>query len=183
MTEREKMLAGLGYDARDPELTAERRAARAALSDFNAELDEDRRMAVLGELLGSFGEGSFVEAPFFCDYGTNTHLGRDCFVNVNAVILDSAPVTIGDRAQIGPGVQLLTADHPRDARERAAGVEMAKPLAVGDDVWLGAGAILCPGVTVGSRSVVGAGSVVTRDVPSGVIAAGNPCRILRELGG
>ena len=181
MTEREKMLAGLGYDARDPELLAGRRAARAALLKFNGELDEDRRMALLGELLGSFGKGSFVEAPFFCDYGTNTHIGRDCFFNVNVVILDSALVTVGDRAQVAPGVQLLTADHPREASERAAGVELSKPLTVGDDVWIGAGAILCPGVTVGSGSVIGAGSVVTLDVPPAVIAAGNPCRVVREL--
>lgn len=175
------MLAGLGYDARDPELAAERRAARAVLLDFNRELDEDRRMAMLGALLGSLGEGSFVEAPFFCDYGTNTHIGRGCFFNVNVVILDSALVTVGDRAQVAPGVQLLTADHPRDPAERAAGVELAQPLTIGDDVWIGAGAIVCPGISIGSGSVVGAGSVVTRDVPPATIAAGNPCRVVREL--
>lgn len=181
MTEREKMLAGLGYDARDPELVAGRRAARYAIAGINGELNEDLRMTMLADLLGSFGPGSFVEAPFFCDYGVNTHIGGDCFFNVNVVILDSALVTIGDRAQVGPGVQLLTADHPREASERARGIESAKPLTVGDDVWIGAGAILCPGVSIGSGSVVGAGSVVTRDVPAGTIAAGNPCRVVREL--
>jgi maltose O-acetyltransferase len=181
MTEREKMLAGLGYDARDADLTAGRRAARGALVDINAELDEDRRMAMIGELLASFGEDSFVEPPFFCDYGANTHIGRDCFLNVNVVILDSALVTVGDRVQVGPAAQLLTADHPREASERARGVELAKPVTVGDDVWIGAAAILCPGVSVGSGAVIGAGSVVTRDIPPAVIAAGNPCQVVREL--
>jgi len=180
VTEREKMLAGEPYEAYDPELVAERRRAREVTARFNAELDDDARMALLRELLGSFGEGSFFERPFFCDYGSNIYVGSKSFVNTNSVFLDSAPITIGDRANIASGVQLLAADHPREVALRAQGVETAKPVTVGDDVWIGAGAILCPGTSVGDGSIVGAGSVVTTDVPAGVVAAGNPCRVIRE---
>ena len=180
MTEREKMVRGLAYDALDPDLVASRRAAHAVIDEFNRELDEPGRMRMLAELFGSFGEGSFVERPFFCDYGTYVHIGRDCFINTGAVILDCAPVTLGDRVNVASGVQLLAADHPREAALRAQRVELAKPVTIGDDVWIGAGAILCPGTSVGEGSIVGAGSVVTRDVPAGVMAAGNPCRVIRR---
>ena len=175
------MVRGLPYDALDPDLVASRRAARAAMDEFNAEIDEARRMGILAGLFGSFGAGSFVERPLFCDYGTYIHLGRDCFINTGAVILDCAPVTLGDRVNVASGVQLLAADHPREAALRAQRVELARPVTIGDDAWIGAGAILCPGTSVGEASIVGAGSVVTRDVPSGVMAAGSPCRVIREL--
>lgn len=181
MSEREKMLAGEPYDALDPDLVASRLHARVTMDAFNVELDEPARMAMLAELFGAFGEGTFFERPFFCDYGTNTQIGRDSFVNTNCVFLDCALIEIGDRVNVASGVQLLTADHPREAAQRAQGIELAKPVTVGDDVWIGAGAIVCPGVSVGEGSVVGAGSVVTRDVPAGVVAAGNPCRVIREL--
>jgi maltose O-acetyltransferase len=181
VTEREKMLAGEVYDPMDPDLVAARRAARAMLEEFNADLDEPRRMALLAGSLSGFGAGSFAERPLRFDYGTNITIGRDTFLNYGVVILDCAEVRIGDRVNVAPNVQLLTADHPREPQLRAQGIEFSKPVSVGDDVWLGAGAILCPGVSVGDGSIVGAGSVVTRDVPAGVLAAGNPCRVVRQL--
>jgi maltose O-acetyltransferase len=182
MTEREKMIAGEPYDAFDEELTELRRLARARVARINAELDEERRRILLTELLGAFGDGAFVEVPFFCDYGDLIEMGADAFLNANCVVLDCAPVVIGDRTQLGPGVQLLAADHPREIAARARKVELAKPVTLAEDVWIGAGAIVCPGVTIGTGSIVGAGSVVIRDVPPGVVAAGNPCRVIRELG-
>jgi len=180
VTEREKMLAGEPYDAMDSGLVEGRRAARKLILEFNGELDEDRRMAMLAGLFTSFGEGSFVEAPIFFDYGSNISLGANCFINANAVILDPAPVSLGDRTQLATNVQLLTADHPREAARRAEDIEFARPVSIGSDCWIGAGAIVCPGVTIGDGTVIGAGSVVTKDVPAGVIAAGNPCRVIRD---
>lgn len=181
MTEREKMLAGEPYDALDPELVAGRRAARALILELNVELDEERRMERLAASFGAFGEGSFIEVPTFFDYGSNIYLGREVFINVNAVILDCARIEVGDRTQVASGVQLLAADHPREAARRAAGEELARPVTVGVDVWIGAGAILCPGVTVGDGSIIAAGAVVAKDVPAGVMAAGVPARVVREL--
>jgi maltose O-acetyltransferase len=173
--EKEKMLAGELYRASDPELVEERRRARRLLR----RLPDDP--AVLDELLGHLGDGAEILAPFACDYGYNITLGAAAFVNFNCVFLDCAPIEIGERAQIGPAVQLLTADHPRDAESRRNGLENAKPISIGADAWLGCGAIVLPGVSVGENSVIGAGSVVTRDVPENVVAAGNPARVLREL--
>lgn len=184
-TEREKMLAGEPYLASDPELTRARVRTRRLMARFNASdpAAMEVRAALLGELLGRVGPGVEVEPPFFCEYGSEIELGDGVFVNFNCVFLDPAPIRIGARTMIGPGVQLLTADHPRDAAERCAGPELARPITVGARVWIGGGAILCPGVSVGDDSVIGAGSVVTRDVPAGVVAAGNPCRVVRVLGG
>ena len=181
MTEREKMLAGEAYDARDPDLVEARNRARATMARASAELDPQRRQEIYASILGSFGETSFIEAPLFIDYGTYFHVGEDCFLNTGCVVLDCAPITFGDRVQCGPGVQLLAADHPREPARRAADEELARPITIGSDVWLGAGAIVCPGVTVGDGTVIGAGSVVVKDVPAGVVAAGNPCRVIREL--
>ncbi len=183
MTEREKMLAGGPYDARDPELVAARNHARATMA---ARDGRARLRTAAGDLPRAArrvrGQESFIEAPLFFDYGTYVHLGDDCFLNANCVLLDCAPITLGDRVQVGPGVQLLAADHPREAARRAAGEELARSRStIGDDVWLGAGSIVCPGVTIGAGTVIGAGSVVVKDVPAGVIAAGNPCRVIREL--
>ena len=180
-SEKDKMLAGELYRASDPRLVAERRRCRTLLEAFNTEPDEERRLAVLRELLSRIGSGSFIQPPFACDYGYNVSLGDGVFINFNAVILDCAPVTIGDGTQIGPGVQLLAADHPRDPETRRELLELAKPISIGSNVWLAAAAIVLPGVSVGEDSIIGAGSVVTRDIPSGVLAVGNPCRVMREL--
>jgi maltose O-acetyltransferase len=183
MTEKEKMLAGELYDAADPQLVAERRRARDLLHALNGSRDGQRelRMDLLRRLLGRAGESVWIEPPFFCDYGSNIAVGDRVFFNFNCVVLDVAAVTIGSDTMFGPAVQIYTATHPMAAAERRAGLEAAKPVVIGSDVWVGGGAILLPGVTVGSRSVIGAGSVVTRDVPEGVFAAGNPCRIIRPL--
>lgn len=180
-SEKDKMLAGELYRASDPQLVSERRRCRSLLHAFNGEPDEDKRAAILRELLGRIGSGSFIQPPLACDYGTNVSIGDDVFINFNCVILDCASVTIGDRTQIAPSVQLLAADHPRDAQTRRDLLELAHPISIGSNVWLGAGAIVLPGISVGDDSIVGAGSVVTRDVPSGVLAVGNPCRVVREL--
>jgi len=174
------MLAGELYRADDPELVAERRRCRALLKALSEAAAEDTA-DILRELLGHTGAGAEIVPPFACDYGYNISLGARAFVNANAVFLDCAPITIGDGAQIGPAVQLLAADHPTDPAERMAGRECAKPIAIGANAWLGGGAIVLPGRSVGANSVVGAGSVVTRDVPPGTVAAGNPCRVLRTL--
>jgi maltose O-acetyltransferase len=175
------MLAGELYLAADPELVAARARCEELLRRFNGEAGEAARRAVLAELLGALGEGAEVRPPFHCDYGENISIGPRAFLNFNAVILDVCRVTIGAAAQLGPGVQLLAADHPRDPATRRSGLESGAPVAVGDNAWIGAGAILCPGVSVGDDSIVGAGSVVTRDVPAGVVAAGSPCRVIRKL--
>jgi maltose O-acetyltransferase len=169
------------YRASDPELVVERQRCRALLHAFNTEPDEEQRLAILRQLLGRIESGTFIQPPFACDYGYNVSIGDNTFINFNAVILDCAPVTIGDGAQIAPGVQLLAADHPRDAQTRRDLLELARPISIGSNVWLGAAAIVLPGVSVGDDSIIGAGSVVTRDIPSGVLALGNPCRVVREL--
>lgn len=170
------------YDPLSPELVAARRRARALLGRYNAtaEEDQDERAALLRELLGRVGPEPFVEPPFFCDYGFNLAIGERFYANTGCIVLDSAPVTIGDRALLGPAVQLLAATHPLEPELRARGLEYAEPIALGDDVWLGGGAIVLPGVTIGDRAIVGAGSVVTRDVPADVVVAGNPARIIRD---
>ncbi|HXD85874.1 MAG TPA: sugar O-acetyltransferase [Urbifossiella sp.] len=182
MSEKEKMLAGEFYDPLDAELSAERDRARDLCQELNASRERDRevRRRILTELLGRGGDTAWIQPPFFCDYGTNIHLGHRVFFNFNCVVLDVCSVTIGDFAMFGPAVQLYTATHPLNAELRRS-QEYAKPIAIGSDVWVGGGAIICPGVTIGSKSVIGAGSVVTRDIPAGVFAAGNPCRVIREL--
>lgn len=183
MSEREKMLAGELYLASDPELVEARVRARRLFARFNASDPGDAatRTALLRELLGALGAEAWIEPPFYCDYGTQIRLGPSVFVNFGAVFLDCAAITIGEKAQLGPNVQLLAADHPRDAAARAAGPELARPVTIGARAWLGGGVIVCPGVSIGADTVVGAGSVVTRDLPSGVVAAGNPCRVIRAL--
>ncbi len=181
-TEREKMLAGELYDPLDSELVAARSRARDHCQDLNATRDShpDTRRRILRELLGRGGDTVWLQPPFFCDYGTNIELGERVFFNFNCVVLDVCEVTIGDYTLFGPAVQIYTATHPMNAELRRQ-QEFAKPIAIGSDVWVGGGAIICPGVKVGSRSVLGAGSVVTRDIPAGVFAAGNPCRVLRDI--
>jgi maltose O-acetyltransferase len=175
------MVRGELYDASDPELSESRRRCRALLRRFNEADDEDERSAVLRELCGSVGERTFVQPPLFCDYGWNLSIGANTFVNFGLVALDVAPIAIGDHCQIGPGVQLLAATHPLDPELRRSGAERAAPISVGPNVWLGGAVIVCPGVTIGEDSIIGAGSVVTKDIPPGVVAAGNPCRVIRSL--
>ncbi len=175
------MLAGELYRASDPELVAARARCRQRLRAFEAAADPQAARAVLAGLFAELGDGAFAETGLRCDYGWNVRLGAGAFLNHGVVILDCAPVTIGDGAQIGPNVQLLAADHPRAPAERRAGLELAAPVTIGAHAWLGGGAIVCPGVGVGADSIVGAGAVLTRDVPPGVVAAGNPARIVREL--
>ena len=181
-TEREKMLAGELYDALDPELVAMRRRARALCRELNAAAEEsERHRAIAIELFAKGGDSVWLQPPFFCDYGSNIRLGERVFFNFNCVVLDVCAVTIGDFTMMGPGVQILTPLHPLDAAARRR-EEYGRPITIGSDVWIGAGALILPGVVVGSRSVIGAGSIVTRDIPDGVFAAGNPCRVIRPVG-
>ena len=182
-TEREKMVRGDLYLASDPELVAARVRARRIFARFNASDPGDarERLALLTELMGSVASDVWIEPPFYCDYGTQVTLGAGVFVNFGAVFLDPAPITIGAGAQLGPNVQLLTADHPRDAATRAAGPELGRAITIGARCWLGGGVIVCPGVSIGEDTIIGAGSVVVRDLPPRVIAAGNPARVVREL--
>jgi maltose O-acetyltransferase len=180
---RERMLAGDLYIADDEELAGESLRAMRLLEAFNASTADDPagRRRILGELLGSFGDGSEIRPPFWCDYGWQLRIGARCFVNFGLTALDVAPITIGDDVQIGPHVQLLTPTHPTAAGLRRDKWEAAQPIGIGDNAWLGGGAIVLPGVTIGENTVVGAGSVVTRDLPAGVVAVGNPARVIREV--
>lgn len=182
MTEHAKMVAGLPYDPQDPALVAARDQARALCQQINAmPADQPAALRPLLERLLGAETDAYVTPPFACDYGTQLRLGRGVYFNFGCVVLDVAPVTIGDHVLFGPGVHVYTAMHPMDAAQRRSGVEWGAPVRIGNDVWIGGGAILCPGVRIGDRSVIGAGSVVTRDVPADVFAAGNPCRVVREL--
>lgn len=176
------MLAGELYDPMDPELVAARDRARDLCHDLNAtrEAEQDRRRAILRDLFGTGGESVWMQPPFFCDYGANIHLGQRVFFNFNCIVLDVCPVRIGDFTLFGPGVQILTPLHPLAAQQRRR-EEYGKAIDIGSDVWVGGGALILAGVRVGSRSIIGAGSVVTRDVPDGVFAAGNPCRVIRHV--
>ena len=179
MSERQKMISGLPYDPGDPELQDDQTAARHWMARYNAALGATpaERRDLLRQRLGEVGEGAVIRPPFHCDYGYNIRLGRNVFLNFNCVILDVCEVDIGDGTQIGPGVQILTADHPRAAAERAAGIEFGRPIVIGFNVWIGGGALILPGVTIGDDAIIGAGAVVTRDVPAGATAVGNPARV------
>ena len=184
MTEKEKCRAGLLYDANyDPQLLAERRAAKELLYDYNRlrPSEEAERLALLKRLLGRTGEQCIIEPPFACDYGYNIEVGENFFANFNLVILDGARVTIGDNAFIAPNVAIYTAGHPLDVEQRNRGLEYARPVTIGHNVWIGGNVVILPGVTIGDGSVVGAGSVVTRDIPPHSLAVGNPCRVIRKL--
>lgn len=182
-SEREKMLAGELYDAADPELVAERERARELLAQYNRTTFEepDRRRDLLESLFDAIGAESHVEPPFRCDYGFNISVGEGCYANFGCVVLDVCPVTIGPGCLLGPGVHLYTATHPLDPETRAAGLEYGDPIEIGENVWIGGRAVVTPGVTIGDDAVVGAGSVVTRDVPAGTLVGGNPARVLQEL--
>ena len=182
LSERDKMLAGDLYDPHDPELVTRRERARDLCQALNAtrEGESDRRRAILRDLFGAGGDTVWMQPPFFCDYGENIALGERVFFNFNCVVLDVCPVRIGDFSLFGPAVQIYTPMHPFNAVARRR-EEYGKPVVIGDDVWVGGAAVILPGVTIGSHAVIGAGSVVTRDIPDGVFAAGNPCRVIRDI--
>lgn len=181
-TEKEKMLAGLPYDPRDPELTAGRLRAHTLCRALNAlgPADAEHRSELVAQLLGRSVPVD-ITPPFFCDYGYNIDFGENAYLNFNCVFLDVARIRIGSNALIGPGVHVYAATHPTSVAERATGLELGGPITVEDNVWIGGGAIICPGVSIGEGSVIGAGSVVVNDIGPGVIAAGNPCRVIRNL--
>ena len=181
-SENEKMLASELYDPLDPELVQARDRARDLCQELNAsrEKDQETRRRILLALFGKGGDSVWMQPPFFCDYGSNILLGERVFFNFNCVVLDVCQVKIGDFTLFGPTVQIYTATHPMNAELRRK-QEFGKPIEIGSDVWVGGGAIICPGVKIGSKTVIGAGSVVTRDIPAGVCAAGNPCRVIREI--
>lgn len=182
MTEKEKMLSGMAYDASDIELVNDRKMAKKLCKKFN-DLDPDNyeeRNKVL-KVLFTRDHDAYIEPNFFCDYGYNIHIGKSFYANHNLIILDVNKVIIGNNVMFAPNVQLYTATHPVDAIERISGVEMGYPIEIGDNVWIGGGSIICPGVKIGSNTTIGAGSVVTKDIPANVVAAGNPCRVIREL--
>lgn len=177
------MLAGQLYDASDEQLSRERRQARLLMQQLNHSRDDEDalRNELLQKLIPNAGAGLWIEPPFYCDYGTNIYTGEKVFFNFNCVVLDVMPVRIGSNVLFGPNVQVYTATHPLDWQERAKWLEFAKPITIGSDVWIGGGAIINPGVHIGDRSVIGSGSVVTKDIPSDVFAAGNPCKAIRSL--
>lgn len=182
-TEKEKMLSGELYDPLDKQLSNERMQTRLLIKRLNdsAEDQEDERAHILKELIPNAGQGLWLQPPFYCDYGSNIITGEKVFFNFNCIVLDVMQVTIGSRTLFGPNVQIYTATHPINWKVRASGLEFAKQVTIGDDVWVGGSAVICPGVTIGNRTIIGAGSVVTKDIPSDVFAAGNPCRVLRQL--
>lgn len=177
------MLAGQLYNAADNQLAEERKIARTILKDLNDTCADqvNLRKTILKKLIPGAGSDLQIEPPFYCDYGTNIVAGNSVFFNFNCTILDVMPVNIGHRVLFGPNVHIYTATHPMNYKERAEGLEYAKPITIGDDVWIGGSVVICPGVTIGDRCVIGAGSVVTRNIPSDCFAAGNPCRVIRKL--
>ncbi len=182
LTEEEKMRAGALYAAFDPALLAARTRAKRLLHRLNVTeyLLTDAARGILAELLPHAGANLYIEPPFHCDYGSNIYCGHDVYFNVNCVVLDAARVTIGSHVLFGPGVQLYAATHPLGADVRRT-LELARPIHIGDDCWLGGGTIVCPGVTIGDGCVIGAGAVVTKDIPPYSLAVGNPARVVRSL--
>ncbi len=183
LSHKQRMLRGDLYHGLDLELTRERQHAEVQLLRYNTSTDFEERAALLRTFLGAAGEGCFIRPDFFCDYGWNIFLGRDVFLNANCVLLDVLPIRIGGGTQIGPAVQIYTAAHPRDPETRRSGLESGKPVTIGAHVWIGGGAILLPGITVGDDAVIGAGSVVTRDVAAGATVVGNPAQAVRTSSG
>ena len=181
-SDKERMLAGEPYQPSAPEIQADQAATKDWLVRYNESLglSGDERRVLLVERLGEVGKGAVIRPPFHCDYGFNIRLGSDVFLNFNCVILDVVEVTIGEGTQIGPAVQIYTADHPRDRAQRREGLEFGRPVRIGRNVWIGGGAIILPGRTIGDDSVIGAGSVVTRDVPAGTTVVGNPARVVKD---
>jgi maltose O-acetyltransferase len=179
-SEKSKMLAGEPYDAMDPELREDRDRAHSLCRDLNWAKAEDERQAIVRDLIGP-SLRLVVTPPFFCDYGYNIEVAENVYFNANCVLLDICRISIGSNTLFGPGVHIYTVNHPMDAEQRRTGIELGKPVSIEQDVWVGGGSVICPGITIGARTVVGAGSVITRSLPSAVFAAGNPCRVIRGL--
>ncbi len=182
-TEKEKMIAGEMYDPLDKQLVEDRIQTRLLIRALNETREDDtsERSPLLKQLVPNAAPDLWLQPPFYCDYGYNMIVGEQVFFNFNCIVLDVAPVIIGSRTMFGPNVQVYTATHPLNAIERSSGLEFAKPITIGVDVWIGGSAVICPGVTIGDRSVIGAGSVVTKDLPADVFAAGNPCKVIRPI--
>lgn len=186
MTEKEKMLSGEIYDANsDPQLMAERMECKIACREYNLLPPDDMegRRRLLSRIIGTIAGDVLIEQPFLCDYGYNIHIGKNFYANFNMTVLDEAPVTFGDNVFVAPGCGFYTAGHPIDAADRNKGLEYARPISVGNNVWIGAQVAVLPGVTIGDNCVIGAGSVVVRDIPANSVAVGNPCRVVRSIGG
>ncbi|MDP4147181.1 MAG: sugar O-acetyltransferase [Bacillota bacterium] len=183
MSEREKMLKGEFYNPADEELVNARNDARRLVKLYNETLPEEMelRTTILKDLFGKTGEKLYIEPPFTCDYGVNIEWGENSYANFDCLILDSAQVKIGKNVLIAPNVRIYTATHPIDPKLRLEGAEYAKSVTIGDNVWIGGGSIINPGVTIGDNSVIGSGSVVTKDIPANVVAAGNPCRVIKQI--
>ncbi len=185
MTQKERMEAGLIYDPMNEEIMSDQAERLELLYDFNATRPREieKRTALLRRMLGSMGEGCYIEPPFRANWaGKHLHLGKNVYVNFNLTIVDDADIFIGDQVMIGPNVTIATANHPITPELRARALQYNRSVIIGSNVWIGAGAIIVPGVTIGDNAVIGAGSVVTRDIPANVVAVGNPCRVLREIG-
>ena len=182
MTEKQKMLMGIIYNAEEACLIEERSRAKSLTKQYNESRQEDRdhRKYLMGQIFGKLGQNVHLEAPFYLDYGYRTTIGDDFFSNFNLTILDGGGVEIGDRVFIGPNVGIYTANHPTDVRRREKGYEWALPVKIGNKVWIGGGVTILPGVTIGDNTVIAAGSVVTKDIPANVVAAGNPCKVIKE---
>jgi maltose O-acetyltransferase len=182
-TEREKMLANEPYIANDPELEEMMLKAQTLLHTFNLSLptESQKRREIIRSLFGSVGQKFDIRPPFYCDYGCHIYVKENLFINYDCMILDCNEVLIGSNVMFAPKVQIYTAYHPVDVEMRRVALEMAAPITIGDDVWLGGGVIVCPGVTIGNNTTIGAGSVVTKDIPANVVAVGNPCKVLRRL--
>jgi len=182
-TEKDKMLAGELYNASDRQLKSERSQARMLLKKYNDTEDDQilLRKEILRDLIGGYSKGLYVEPPFYCDYGSNISVGDEVYFNYNCVVMDTNTIEIGARTRIGPNVQIYAATHSMEYDIRAEALELAKPINIGEDVWIGGGVIICPGVSIGDRTVIGAGSIVTKDVPSDCFAAGNPSKIIKRL--
>ena len=183
MTEREKMLKGELYRPLDPELVTLRAKARALCRTFNdtPESDEEKRVSLLKELFGSTGKDIWVESDFRCDYGCNIHVGENFYANFNCVILDVCEVRIGKNCMLAPSVHIFTATHPLDPDDRNSGLELGKPIVIGDNVWIGGNAVINPGVTIGDNAVIASGAVVTKNVAANTVVGGNPARVLKEI--
>jgi maltose O-acetyltransferase len=180
-TEKEKMLAGESYNCLDPELDADRLKSKSLYQRFNLTEDPLERQSILRLLLGKIGDNSVIEPPFYCSYGENTIIGDHVFINYQCDIIDNNLVQIGDHSILGPCVQIYTAAHALQAEPRNQGIEIAKPITIEENVWIGGSAILLPGVTIGRNAVVGAGAVVTKSVPANTVVGGNPARVIREI--